>query len=209
MVIFYAIISPKEEAVNLFSWVNFLSYAVVTAITPGPNNILSMTHASRVGFRRSFPFHLGVWWGFSLVMLLCTVFCQFLAELIPVIKTPMLIAGALYLLWLAWKTFRSPPLEGSTSDGGGFLSGFVLQFINPKIYIYCLVSMEAYILPAYQGQWGALVCFALLLPFIGFLFTLCWALFGSLFQLLFSKYARITNTLMALLLVYCAVSLFF
>lgn len=209
MVIFYVIISPKEEAVNLFSWVNFLSYAVVTAITPGPNNILSMTHASRVGFRRSFPFHLGVWWGFSLVMLLCTVFCQFLAELIPVIKTPMLIAGALYLLWLAWKTFRSPPLEGSTSDGGGFLSGFVLQFINPKIYIYCLVSMEAYILPAYQGQWGALVFFALLLAFIGFLFTLCWALFGSLFQLLFSKYARITNTLMALLLVYCAVSLFF
>lgn len=209
MVIFYAIISPKEEAVNLFSWVNFLSYAVVTAITPGPNNILSMTHASRVGFRRSFPFHLGVWWGFSLVMLLCTVFCQFLAELIPVIKTPMLIAGALYLLWLAWKTFRSPPLEGSTSDGGGFLSGFVLQFINPKICIYCLVSMEAYILPAYQGQWGALVFFALLLAFIGFLFTLCWALFGSLFQLLFSKYARITNTLMALLLVYCAVSLFF
>ena len=209
MVIFYVIISPKEEAVNLFSWVNFLSYAVVTAITPGPNNILSMTHASRVGFRRSFPFHLGVWAGFSLVMLLCTVFCQFLAELIPVIKTPMLIAGALYLLWLAWKTFRSPPLEGSTSDGGGFLSGFILQFINPKIYIYCLVSMEAYILPAYQGQWGALVLFALLLAFIGFLFTLCWALFGSLFQLLFSKYARITNTLMALLLVYCAVSLFF
>ena len=209
MVIFYVIISPKEEAVNLFSWVNFLSYAVVTAITPVPNNILSMTHASRVGFRRSFPFHLGVWWGFSLVMLLCTVFCQFLAELIPVIKTPMLIAGALYLLWLAWKTFRSPPLEGSTSDGGGFLSGFVLQFINPKIYIYCLVSMEAYILPAYQSQWGALVFFALLLAFIGFLFTLCWALFGSLFQLLFSKYARITNTLMALLLVYCAVSLFF
>ena len=75
MVIFYVIISPKEEAVNLFSWVNFLSYAVVTAITPGPNNILSMTHASRVGFRRSFPFHLGVWAGFSLVMLLCTVFC--------------------------------------------------------------------------------------------------------------------------------------
>ena len=209
MVIFYVIISPKEEAVNLFSLVNFLSYAVVTAITPGPNNILSMTHASRVGFRRSFPFHLGVWAGFSLVMLLCTVFCQFLAELIPVIKTPMLIAGALYLLWLAWKTFRSPPLEGSTSDGGGFLSGFVLQFINPKIYIYCLVSMEAYILPAYQGQWEALMFFALLLAFIGFLFTLCWALFGSLFQLLFSKYARITNTLMALLLVYCAVSLFF
>ena len=30
----------------------------------------------------------------------------------------------------------------------------------------------------------------------------------ALFKLLFSRYARVTNTVMALLLVYCAVSLF-
>ena len=47
-----------------------------------------------------------------------------------------------------------------------------------------------------------------LLAFIGFVFTLCWSLFGSAFKLLFSKYAKITNSIMALLLVYCAVSLF-
>ena len=29
------------------------------------------------------------------------------------------------------------------------LSGLFLQFINPKIYIYCIMSMEAYILPFY------------------------------------------------------------
>ena len=84
----------------------------------------------------------------------------------------------------------------------------MLQFINPKIYIYCIVSMEAYILPFYQGEWGSLIFFALLLAFMGFVSTVCWALFGSVFQLLFSKYAKITNTIMALLLVYCAVSLF-
>ena len=50
--------------------------------------------------------------------------------------------------------------------------------------------------------------YALLLAFIGFIFTLCWARFGSVCKLLFSKYARATNTIMALLLVYCAVSLF-
>ena len=80
--------------------------------------------------------------------------------------------------------------------------------MNAKIYIYCIVSMEAYILPYYQGDWLALTLFALLLAFIGFLFTLCWSAFGSAFKLLFSRYARVTNTVMALLLVYCAVSLF-
>ena len=193
----------------MFSWMNFLSYAVVTAVTPGPNNIMSMSNAGRLGFRRAFPFNLGVWAGFSVVMLICTFFCNALSDIIPKIRTPMLILGAIYMLWLAWKTFKSPPVEDN--DGktkGGFIYGLVLQFVNPKIYIYCIVSMEAYILPYYHGKWIELTLFALLLAFKGFVFTLCWALFGSAFKLLFSKYSRVTNTIMALMLVYCAISLF-
>ena len=192
----------------MFSWFHFLSYAVVTAVTPGPNNLMSLSNAGRLGFRRAFPFNLGVWAGFSVVMVMYTVFCSALSELIPRIKTPMLFLGAAYMLWLAWKTWRSGPVEDADGGRGSFWSGALLQFVNPKIYIYCVVSMEAYILPYYQGNWGALFLFALLLAFIGFVFSLLWALFGSVFQLLFSKYARFTNTVMALLLVYCALSLF-
>ena len=193
----------------MFSWVHFLTYAIVTAVTPGPNNIMSMSNASRLGFKKSFPFNLGIWVGFTIVMLVCTFFCNTLSAYIPKIKLPMLILGALYLLYLAWNTFRSSSEIKEEYANTGFLSGLALQFINPKIYIYCIVSMEAYILPFYQGQWTMLLFFALLLAFIGFVFTLCWALFGSAFKLLFSRYARVTNTVMALLLVYCAVSLFF
>ena len=192
----------------MFHWFHFLSYAVVTAATPGPNNLMSMSNAGRLGFRRALPFNFGIWAGFSVVMLACTLFCGGLSALIPRVKTPMLILGAGYMLWLAWKIWRSGPVEGNAGGPGSFVSGALLQFVNPKIYIYCVVSMEAYILPYYQGNWGALVLFALLLAFLGFVFTLLWALFGSVFQLLFSRYARFTNTVMALLLVYCAVSLF-
>ena len=68
--------------------------------------------------------------------------------------------------------------------------------------------MEAYILPYYQGQTLPLAGFAVLLAIIGFAFTLLWSAFGSLFRLLFSRCARVTNTVMALALVWCAVSLF-
>lgn len=192
----------------MFSWLNFLSYAVVTAVTPAPNNIMSMSNAGRLGFRKSFPFNLGIWAGFSVVMLVCTFFCNMLSEIIPKIKTPMLIIGAIYMLWLAWKTVKSSSVIEEKQSKSGFLSGALLQFINPKIYIYCIVSMEAYILPYYQGEWLTLIFFALLLAFIGFAFTLCWALFGSVFKLLFSKYVKVTNFIMAGLLVYCAISLF-
>lgn len=112
------------------------------------------------------------------------------------------------MLWLAWKTFKSSSVVEENDHHGNFISGLLLQFVNPKIYIYCIISMEAYILPYYQGEFITLIFFALLLAFIGFVFTLLWALFGSVFKVLFSKYAKITNTIMALLLVYCAVSLF-
>ncbi len=193
----------------MFSWVNFLTYAIITAVTPGPNNIMSMSNAGRLGFKKSLPFNMGIWVGFSLVMLGCTFFCNTLSGIIPKIKLPMLIIGSLYMLWLAWRTFRSSSEIKEDHSRSGFISGLLLQFVNPKIYIYCIVSMEAYILPFYQGKWVELIFFAMLLAFIGFVFTLCWALFGSVFKLLFSKYAKVTNTVMALLLVYCAASLFF
>lgn len=192
----------------MFSWTGFLSYVFITAFTPGPNNIMSMSNASRLGFKKAFPFNLGILFGFSILMPSCTLFCNTLSTLIPKIKTPMLIVGALYILWLAWSTFTSSSVIEENHSHSGFFSGAILQLINPKLYLYCIISMEAYILPYYQGQWGALLFFTSLLGITAFLSTVCWALFGSVFKLLFSKYAKITNTIMALLLVYCAVSLF-
>ena len=192
----------------MFNWFSFLTYAVITAATPGPNNIMSMTNGARKGFKAALPFNLGIWTGFSVVMLLCTALCQLLGTLIPKIRLPMLLLGAAYMLYLAWETFRSSGDIRESRAGEGFVSGLLLQFVNAKIYIYGIMSKEAYILPVYQGQILPLAGYALLLAFIGFLFTLCWSAFGLAFRLLFSRHAKLVNTLMALLLVYCAVSLF-
>ena len=192
----------------MFSWLSFLTYAVVTAVTPGPNNIMSMSNGGRKGFRGALPFNLGIWVGFSVVMVLCTAFCSLLSALIPQIELPMRVAGAAYMLWLAWETFRSSDHIEEGHSREGFWSGLLLQFVNPKIYLYCIISMEAYILPFFQGQPLVLLGFALLLAFIGFAFTLCWSAFGSVCRRLFSRHGRVVNTVMALLLVWCAFSLF-
>lgn len=192
-----------------FPWIQFLTYVFATAVTPGPNTLASMSNGGRLGFKRALPFNFGIWCGFSVVMLACTVLCGAVSALIPKIRLPMLVLGAGYMLYLAWKTWRSSSLTTGDHGGGSFRDGLLLQFVNPKIYIYGIVSMESYVLPFYQGRTAVLAGFALLLAFIGFALTLCWSAFGSAFRLLFSKYARITNTVMALALVWCAVSLFF
>lgn len=194
--------------VSMFPWFSFLSYALITAITPGPNNIMSMTNAAKLGLRKGFPFQLGVFTGFTFIILICTFFCSALSEMIPKIKLPMMIMGAVYMLRLAWNMLRSTGLPEDGHTKGSYFSGLILQFINPKLYLYCIVSLEAYILPYYHGQWVPLIFFALLLALFCFASNLCWAMSGSVFRALFSKYARITNGIMAALLVYCAISLF-
>lgn len=64
---------------SMFHWAAFLTYAVVTAATPGPNNIMSMSNGNRRGFHRALPFNFGIWAGFSIVMILCTAFCSLLS----------------------------------------------------------------------------------------------------------------------------------
>ncbi len=164
--------------VSTFSWASFLTYALITAITPGPNNIMSMSNAGRLGFRKAFPFNLGIFCGFVIVMIACTLFCSLLSAIIPKIKLPMLIIGAAYILYLAYKTWKSSDVIEENFSRIGFLSGLTLQFINPKIYIYAIVSMEAYILSHYSDNMPMLILLYCLL-----LLDLCAHCYGLLLVL--------------------------
>ncbi len=190
------------------NWMSFLTYALITTFTPGPNNIMSLSNASRHGVKRTLPFTFGVFAGFAIVMLLSTLLSTALYAVLPAIKTPMLFVGAAYLLYLAWKTFKSTGVQEEKNLKSGFLSGLLLQFVNPKGIVYAIVSMETFIIPHYHGRTLALTGIALLMSVFCLASTISWAAFGSVFKMLFSRYRKTTNIVMALLLVYCAVSLF-
>ena len=193
----------------MFPWGTFLTYILTTTITPGPNTLMSLANGSRRGFRHGLPFNFGIWLGQSVVMVLCALLCNFLNHLIPKIRTPMLVIGAAYILWLAWQTFRDDgSWQHTERSGGSFRDGALLQFVNPKIYLYALMSLEAFILPWYAGNLPILAAFALLLSTTGFLMTLLWSGFGSLFRSLFVNHGKVINAILALLLCFCAVSLF-
>lgn len=191
----------------MFDWLTFLAYAVLTTITPGPNTILSMSNGSRKGFFRGLPLNLGMWCGFSIVMIFCGILCSLLAAWLPVIKKPMLFVGAAYMLWLAWKTLcRSGDIKDRETKGD-FFTGFAMQFVNPKVMLYGIMSYEAYILPVFEGQYGKLLLFAFVLSAVGFINGLLWSAGGSILRRLFSEHGKIVNSIMAILLAYCAVKL--
>lgn len=187
----------------------FLSYTVLTAFTPGPNNLLALTHANRDGFKRTLPFLLGVLAGFTIVMGACAACSSLLFAWIPAIKPYMQVVGAAYILFLAWTVLRDRPHEGKSGAvaGNSFLSGMMLQFVNVKIILYGVTAMSSYVLPYHQNAVDILQ-YTLLLTLIGLSGTTCWALFGAVFERVLQRYRKPINVMMALLLVYCAVSLF-
>ena len=193
----------------MINLVPFLSYVFVTTFTPGPNNIMSMTNANRDGFKRTINFNFGVFAGFVVIMLACSYFNLLLFNLIPRIKIFMGIIGSVYMIYLAYKIFTSKHAEGESHSTYmiSFLTGFMLQFVNPKVILYGITAISSFIIPYYNTH-AALILFSLLLAFVGFVSTTCWALFGALFQKFLSKYRKAFNITMSLLLLYSAIAIF-
>lgn len=185
----------------------FLSYIFLTAFTPGPNNIMAMSNASKYGFKGGFRFNLGVFFGVLIIMTGCAAFTSLLYDLIPQIEPFMICIGAAYILWLAWSIWRESPHEDQkrTMQTNSVTSGMVLQFINVKVILYGITGMSTFILPYYKGFF-ALTPFVLIMSLVGFVGTCCWSLFGAVFEIFFSKYKKAINIFLALLLVFCAIS---
>lgn len=187
--------------------VAFMSYIFVTAFTPGPNNLMALTNAAKFGLRRGVTFSAGVFLGFLIDMSLCALLTTALYTSIPKIEPFMKGIGALYMLYLAFTVFRDKPKKEKTEESflnpSSMFTGTIMQLVNVKVIIYGITSMTAFVLPNAQSN-GGIILGILLLSVVGFLGTCTWALFGSLFQSIFTKYHKQTNLIMAMLLVYCA-----
>ncbi|MGE7762179.1 LysE family transporter [Peribacillus sp. NPDC097895] len=187
----------------------FLLYVFVTSFTPGPNNIMAMLFANKYGFKKTLKFCLGVGAGFFVIMLLSSYFNLLLKNFIPKIEFIMTILAAIYMLYLATKIIMSSKNKDKDEDGdknNRFLSGMLLQFVNPKGILYGITAVSTFIIP-YHTSNISLLCFSIFLAFVGFLSTMSWSVFGSLFQRFLKKYRSQFNIVMALLLVYSAISI--
>lgn len=119
----------------------------------------------------------------------------------------MRYVGSAYLLWLAWKT--AMPKAGGNSGGragAGFMTGFVLQFVNVKIMVYGMTAYSAFILP-YHDSIVALLAGMCFLTMMGSLGTVVWAVAGASLQRVFQRHACVVNGLLGAMLVGCAWSL--
>lgn len=186
---------------------NLIDLTITCAITvwsPGPNNILLLSTASRYGVRKNMPFMAGIWTGALLVMSLCGLLGQTLITIIPGIQPVMKAIGGAYLLYLAWNTYkRQPPNAAEEQQLPTYLMGFCLQLVNAKMIIHGITMFSSYILPFVQTT-PMILLFAVYFMVMGAIGNLIWAFAGNILKQFYEDHYKIMNLVMALLLVWCA-----
>ena len=90
-------------------------FALVSSITPGPNNVMLATSGLNFGFRRTIPHLLGVSIGFTLMVFLVGVGLGSVFQQVPALYTVLKYAGAAYLLYLAWKIANAGEMKDGVS----------------------------------------------------------------------------------------------
>ncbi|WP_237387705.1 LysE family translocator [Xenorhabdus sp. Sc-CR9] len=133
----------------LFSLSTFM---FISAVTPGPNNLLLTSAGATFGIRRSVPLCLGIVLGMQTILLLSAFGVAALLLIYPAMHTGLKILGSLYLLWLAWKTATShynKQLRTAQATGAPIKihQGWLLQFLNPKTWLMGLGAVSSYSLP--------------------------------------------------------------
>jgi cysteine/O-acetylserine efflux protein len=191
-------------------YIPLATFVLVTTFTPGPNNITCASLGILHGYRVAVRFIAGVITGFFLFMLVCAGLSSLLLNAIPSLEPILRFAGAIYILWLAFDTFRAGyALEGEEGHRPmGFYRGFFLQFLNPKAVVYGLTIYTVFLTPI-SGQVIPILTSAIVLSIVTYTATSVWALSGATLRKYIRrpKIRRTVGVVLALLLVYTAADL--
>lgn len=185
---------------------NFFIYAIINAITPGPGNILALNTVGSFGWKKGKPLFFGIFVGYYIVQIICAVFVFGVSAFLPNVLSVMKYIDAAYILFLAIHIAISKPAVDSTEKSASFLKGFLLQFVNVKIYLFGITALTGYITD-YSTSLMTLLFFELVIATIGTIATLIWIGFGVLLRKAYQKYYRPINIILALTLLECVYSM--
>ncbi len=178
------------------------AFALVTSITPGPNNLMVMASGANFGVTRTIPHLLGISLGFVLMTVLIGAGLAQIFKIYPDAYTALKIVSVAYMLFLAWKIATVAP-QGEISRTGTpltFLQAALFQWINPKGWAMALTAISLY---APSRTMAAIALVALVFGAVNLPSVSVWILLGRQMQRVLTSNSRmrIFNIVMATLLI--------
>ena len=180
---------------------SFLIYSFIITFTPGPTNIVILSTVHHFGTKKAMEYTYGATIAFGILLAASAVLNTALATVVPKILIVMQIVGTVYMLYLAYQIYGMDASKASGNKTGGFLSGFLMQFLNPKVVLFTITVLPGFVLPYYTDM-KVVSLSVLAITVIGFMAFSTWVLFGAIFKKFLQKHEKIVNVVMALFLVY-------
>ncbi|MFI1258515.1 LysE family translocator [Streptomyces netropsis] len=140
--------------VSISAIVGIAVVAFGMVITPGPNMIYLVSRSVSQGYRAGLISLAGVGVGFLTYLMAATAGIAAVFSLVPEIYLALKLAGAGYLLWLAWKAVRpggssvfSPRELEADRPRKLFGMGLLTCLLNPKIAILYVSLLPQFVEP--------------------------------------------------------------
>ncbi|PFN99488.1 lysine transporter LysE [Bacillus sp. AFS076308] len=186
------------------NFTSFLIYCFVVTFTPGPTNIVILSTVHNMGAKKAMEYTYGATIAFGILLVISAMLNTVLIEIIPKIIIVMQIIGSLYMFYLAYQICKRNSSKPAVNEAGTFRSGFLMQFLNPKVVLFTMTVIPSFIMPHYTAM-PAVTISIFAITLIGFLAFITWVLFGTIFKQFLHNHSKIVNVMMALLLAYSAV----
>lgn len=140
--------------VNIHSFTLFAATALLMALSPGPNMVYLISRSICQGRAAGVMSWFGVVLGFTVHMLCASVGLTALFMAVPMGYELLKLAGAAYLLWLAWQAVKPgarSPFEAKDlqpeSPRKLFTMGLLTSVLNPKVAMFYLAILPQFITP--------------------------------------------------------------
>lgn len=179
-------------------------YCFIITVTPGPTNIVILSTTQHFGIKRGLHFSYGSTIAFFILLVLSAFLNTLFSTWIPRVLLIMQIIGTTYMIYLAYQIYKMDTSSDSNNKTGNFSSGFLLQFLNPKVVLFTMTVIPSFILP-YYNSFLALSLSVITITIIGLIAFLLWVLFGAIFKQFLLEHKKVVNVFMALCLIYAAV----
>lgn len=197
------------------------TFAFVTSVTPGPNNIMLLHSGARFGFKRTIPHMIGISTGFAVMIFLCCIGVAAVVLSFPATDWALKIIGSIYMLWLTWKLWKNGAVPQNISPDGNLpdaqnknaaqpmtlMQAALFQYVNPKAWMMAL-TLPAVYLPKSGSLWVNTLIACVVCAVINIASVSVWARGGEMLQDFLHKphYAKIANMAIVLMTLYCALS---
>lgn len=141
--------------IPLDSLLIFASTSLLLALTPGPDNLFVLSQSALFGRRAGITITLGLCTGLIVHTGAVALGAAAIFQTSESAFTALKLAGAGYLIYLAWQSFRAAAQQSLTGATVALITtaqyrrGVVMNLTNPKVSLFFLAFLPQFTSPQY------------------------------------------------------------